>query len=453
MTRLSIVIPVFNQWDLTRACLKAINASVPSDLAEVIVVDNASSDPTPKAAQFLGRQLFGENFQYIRNEQNRNFAGASNQGGAAAKGDFLVFLNNDTEVQPGWHEPLLQDFAEFPNLGGTGPLLLYPELSLLGHTVQHLGVSISPFYKVGHLYEGIPAASPLAQKRRFFQIITAACMMMPRSLFAEAGGFDEAYINGFEDVDLCARLSARGLRFTVNPAARVIHYQGRSQGRHEAENNNAKILAKQALPLLHPDKEGLLSADGMSLGLNAWQMQVPLLPMETVSKLNAVSQEAERDELLTLLSSYPYWQEGWRKVIKTLAPAEMEALAPTLYKLLQDPLIPLDACMGAIAREDRKLACYWLNTANAFCLPDADYIDSARMQAKRAFELGAHSLGGSFEEWIKTSPEFFKSLLHPFRSDLSGVAKQIKPLSQEVEVWDALCSSDSDKKYARNENA
>lgn len=426
MPGLSIVIPVYNQWELTRACLKAVNATVPADFAEIIVVDNASSDPTPKGAPFLGRQLFGENFHFIRNDENRNFAGASNQGAAAAKGDYLVFLNNDTEVQPGWHEPLLQDFVDFPNLAGTGPLLVYPELPLLGHTVQHIGVCISPFYKVGHLYEGISAASPLAQKRRFFQIITAACLMMPRRLFKAIGGFDEAYINGFEDVDLCARLGAKGMRFTVNPAARVIHYQGQSQGRHDAENNNSAIMERQALPLLHPDKENLLLADGMSLGLNAWQIQVPLLPAETISPLDDISHKLDRPGLLSLLSDYPYWQEGWRKLIKMLAPAEMEALAPTLYKLSPEPPVPLAACERARERNDRKHAYYWFNTARVFSCTEKEYMDSARLQAEQALALGNYPLAKCYEEWIRTSPEFFKDKLQPFIAEMARVAERLK---------------------------
>lgn len=277
MASVSIIIPVFNQWDLTRACLRSIKSTAPAESVEVILVDNASTDVTPKAAPFLGKELFGNYFAYIRNDDNRNFAGASNQGAASASGGFLFFLNNDTVLLPGWLGPLLEDFTQYPDLAGTGPLLLYPEKPLVGHTVQHLGVAVSPFRNVNHLYEGIPAASPLARKRRFFQIITAACMMMPRDLFHKMDGFDERYRNGFEDVDLCARLSASGYRFTVNPDARVIHYQGQSAGRSAAEAENSKRMQRKVLHLLKPDKSRFLEDDGMGLGLNGWQIQVPLL--------------------------------------------------------------------------------------------------------------------------------------------------------------------------------
>ena len=221
---LSIIIPVYNQWELTRACLKALASTTKDVFIEVIVIDNASTDVTPQACPLLGKQLFGDAFRYIRCQSNINFGPASNIGAKMAVGEFLIFLNNDTVPLPGWYQPLIDDFSRFPNIAASGPLLLYPKSEPFGHTVQHLGVFVSPFLKVGHLYEGIPAESPLAHKRRFFQIITGACMVIPRKLFIAVGLFDEEFINGFEDVELCLRLRQQGYRMTVNPKAKVIHH-------------------------------------------------------------------------------------------------------------------------------------------------------------------------------------------------------------------------------------
>ncbi len=177
----SIIIPVFNQWELTRACLKALASTIKDKSVEVIVVDNASTDVTQEACPFLGKQLFGNTFRYFRCTNNMNFGPASNIGAAMAVGEYLIFLNNDTVPLPGWYQPLIDDFSRFSKIAATGPLLLYPKSEPFGHTIQHLGVVVSPFLKVGHLYEGIPADSPLARKRRFFQIITGACMVIPAS--------------------------------------------------------------------------------------------------------------------------------------------------------------------------------------------------------------------------------------------------------------------------------
>ena len=164
----SIIIPVFNKWELTRKCLKSIAETTDSSRVEVIVVDNASSDTTERGCPFLGKQLFGDSFRYVRNKENRNFAGACNQGAELAEGEFLIFLNNDTEVQPNWYQPLLDDFVHYDDIAATGPILVFPEETVLGRMVQHLGVYVN-YYGVDHLYKGIPYASPLARKRRFFQ--------------------------------------------------------------------------------------------------------------------------------------------------------------------------------------------------------------------------------------------------------------------------------------------
>lgn len=425
MPPVSIIIPVFNQWDLTRACLRSIRATVPDGVAEVILVDNASTDLTPKGAPFLGKELFGNNFSYLRNRENRNFAGASNQGAAAASGEFILFLNNDTELLPGWLEPLLSDFREYPDLAATGPVLLYPEKPLIGHTVQHLGVSISPFRKIGHLYEGISAASPLTKKRRFFQIITAACMMMPGAIFQKAGGFDEGYKNGFEDVDLCARLSASGYRFTVNPEARIIHYQGQSAGRTSAEAENSTRMKEKVLHLLRPDKAGLFAADGMEAGLNDWQIEVPLLKPHIQETLASKAAAMDQAELLAALIENPFWTSGWKRLLAELPPEEMEKLTETVHKLVREPCEPVAACRAALAMGNRKKAEYWFNTASVFCLPESVYLDSARSQAALAFSIGEPEAGKAYEAWIAESPEFFKNRLHPFIADFGRLAREL----------------------------
>ena len=149
MIESSIVVPVYNKWDLTRNCLKSIASNTDKSKIEIIVVGNASTDATQKGCSLLGKQLFGEAFHYIRNGINRNFAGASNQSAKLAPGEFVIFPNNDTEVQPSWYQPLINDFSAYPDIAATGPLLVYPDETLLGRIVQHLGIFISPSYSRG----------------------------------------------------------------------------------------------------------------------------------------------------------------------------------------------------------------------------------------------------------------------------------------------------------------
>lgn len=435
MPRISIIIPVFNQWNLTRACLRSLKATAPVEATEVILVDNASSDVTPKAAPFLGPELFGNNFKYIRNEENRNFAGASNQGATEASGEYLLFLNNDTVLLPGWLDPLLADFAAYPNLAATGPLLLYPEKPLVGHTVQHLGVTISPFRNIHHLYEGIPAASPLAQKRRFFQIITAACMLTPKALFTNAGGFDEKYVNGFEDVDLCARLFSAGFRFTVNPGARVVHYQGQSAGRNAAEAANLKLMRQKALPLLKPDKAKFLEADGMRLGLNDWQIQTPLLSRENQKLLDVKASSLGREDLFAALIANPYWSEGWKRLLTALPDGEKEELAETVYTLAPEPDVPMNACRAAIALRNAKNAGRWLSAASAFCRPETVYEDMAEYQAAYAVSIGEPVIGKEYENWLDADPKFFKEKLRPFIAEFGRLVKELSVTPAPDSPW------------------
>lgn len=331
----SIVIPVFNKWDLTRNCLKSIALTTDPAKVEIIVVDNASSDVTPRACPFLGRQLFGDAFTYIRNDENLNFAGASNQGARAARGEFVIFLNNDTEVQQGWYEPLINDFSVYPDIAATGPLLVYPEIGLLGRYVQHLGVLVSPFLRLGHLYEGIPANSPLARKRRFFQVITAACMVIRKSLFFEIGEFDEKYINGFEDVDLCARLRGKGYRMTVNPQSLVVHYESQSPGRHAHEASNYERLKAGSLRFLKPDWHHHLENDGLHLDLDPWLAFRVGMSGKIIGDLVKAA-PADSGELKEALINYPYWEKGWQRLVNGLDnPAEKLSLFKSFYKLFR----------------------------------------------------------------------------------------------------------------------
>lgn len=242
MPESSIIIPVYNKFELTEGCLRRLGETVYGRDIEVIVIDNASTDETQEYCPRFGKIIFGDSFCYHRCEQNINFGPASNLGAQMAKGQYLIFLNNDTWPQDNWYQPLLDDFRNIPNLAATGPLLTYARCGPLGEAVQHLGVYVSALKKVDHLYQAIPAASPLAHKRRFFQIITAACMMIPRQLFLDSGQFDEKFVNGLEDVELCARLSLAGYKLTVNPQARIFHAQGASRGGDYNEIENSRYL-------------------------------------------------------------------------------------------------------------------------------------------------------------------------------------------------------------------
>jgi len=233
----SILIPVFNRLDLTRDCIDSIHAHSPRGRFEIVVVDNGSTDGV---SEYLREQHQSGRLHAILNPKNLGFAPACNQAAAAARGRHLLFLNNDTEVQPGWLEPLVRVLDTDPVAAAVGSKLLFPDGSL-----QHVGVvlvedqvsghGLSPY----HLYYREPADLPAANQPRTYRVLTAACVLMRRSAFVQAGGFDERYWNGYEDVDLCLKLHVRGWRLVYEPQSLVIHKESQSgpeRFRRESDN-------------------------------------------------------------------------------------------------------------------------------------------------------------------------------------------------------------------------
>lgn len=306
----SIIIPVFNKWELTRACLSSLRDHTPGNSFEVIVVDNASSDATPAELPGFGQELFGENFHYIRNAENKNFAGASNQGAKEARTDILFFLNNDTLLTPDWDTPLLNALENDHSLGAVGPMLIY-----LNDKIQHLGAAIYPDNSIQHFYLNIPATHPLALKRRSLNFITGAALMVNKKNFFAAGAFCEEYINGFEDVEFCCRLRQIGLMLTVEPASKIYHLESQSPGRHDREDHNA-ILFHTRCPGPHrPDFHRVVLDDGYIPYLDRCFETFVTLPQTRLQELEEKS-DGSTDATLywNLLSRELFWEAGYKKL-------------------------------------------------------------------------------------------------------------------------------------------
>lgn len=217
----SIVIPVFNQFAHTHACLLALVTHPPRTSFEVIIVDDGSSDETETSL----KQVQG--LRYHRRARNGGFIASCNDGAAIARGDYLVFLNNDTIPQPGWLDTLLQTFNEHAGTGLVGAQLLYPDgrLQEAGGVVWNEGSAD----KLGRM------DSPEAPQFRFVRrvdYVSGAALAIPRALFTSLGAFDSRYAPAFyEDTDLAMRVRALGLSVLVQPASQVIHLEGVTTGR------------------------------------------------------------------------------------------------------------------------------------------------------------------------------------------------------------------------------
>ncbi|MDO1527647.1 glycosyltransferase [Fulvimonas sp. R45] len=218
--RVSVIIPVHGKLPYTLACLRSIARHGAQAPFEVIVVDDASPDDSATAlARIDGLRL-------LRNERNLGFVGSCNAGAAAARGDFLLFLNNDTQVMPGWLDRLLDCFAEEPGCGLAGSRLAYPDgrLQEAGGIVYADGGA----WNYGRFED---RDDPLFLYRRDADYVSGASMMIEAALFRQVGGFDTRYAPAYcEDMDLAFAVRAAGRRVIYQPASLVVHCEGVSSG-------------------------------------------------------------------------------------------------------------------------------------------------------------------------------------------------------------------------------
>jgi len=253
----SIIIPVFSQLEFTHRCLEAIERNTRRTTYEIIVVDNASSDETAGYLKKIGNRV-----RVITNTENLGFARANNQGAGIARGEFLVFLNNDTVPQPGWLNAMVDVVRSRPDVAVVGAKLLYPD-----DKVQHAGVIFnkrrrSPY----HVYQSLHRAHPAVNREREFSVVTGACMLVRRAVFKEVGGFDESYVNCFEDVDLCLKVRDKGYKILYTPRSMSYHYEGKSEGRDNEIAKSLQILtAKWGDKLPLDEEERILAEDGFKV--------------------------------------------------------------------------------------------------------------------------------------------------------------------------------------------
>ena len=218
----SIIIPTKNAPDVLQRCLKSISEKTSYPKFEVIVMDNETTD---EAALRLMKEYPVRRIEF---PNPFNFSRANNQGAAAATGDFLLFLNNDTEVvSEDWLQHLVY-YAEQPDVGAAGALLVYAD-----RTVQHAGVALGMRGTADHTMRGFPIgvdgyAGSLVCAREV-SALTGACLMIRKPLFRELGGFNEHFFTAYQDVDLCLRLRGRGLRLIFTPQAVALHHESVSR--------------------------------------------------------------------------------------------------------------------------------------------------------------------------------------------------------------------------------
>ena len=236
----SIIIPTFTDWRMTAAAVRSVLKHSGDRQLEVIVIDNGSR----RHVYAILCALFGgeTSVRIERMARNLNFALANNHGLSLSTGEFIITLNNDTEVTPGWLEPLISPLVASSSVLGTQPLLLYPD-----GTIQTAGTVFSEEGVLpGHFMVGHPAEDARRMVSTEFSAVTAAALCLRARDLIDLHGFDPLYTNGMEDVDLCLR--ARRLRdgsFRVVTDSVVYHHEGKSPGRSAASARNRALFLER----------------------------------------------------------------------------------------------------------------------------------------------------------------------------------------------------------------
>ncbi len=329
--RVSVIIPVYGKIDYTLRCLASIAAHPPQVPFEVIVVDDCSPDDS---AQVL-EQVRG--VRVVRNQVNQGFIRSCNAGAAAARGDYLHFLNNDTEVKPGWLDELLRTYHAFPGTGLAGSKLLYPDgrLQEAGGIIWQDGSA----WNFGRLQD---PELPVFNYAREVDYCSGASIMVPKRLFDELGGFDGHYLPAYcEDSDLALKIRDKGYRVIYQPLSVVVHHEGVTSGtdlahgakayqventrklyerwkgrlsRHQApgvdvDNAKDRMAVRRVLVIDHctptPNQDaGSVTAINLLLLLREMGFQVTFIPEDNFYNMPVYTAELQRAGIEALYSPY-----------------------------------------------------------------------------------------------------------------------------------------------------
>lgn len=226
--RATLIVPTRDAAADVDTCLRSVFSRSTYRDFDVLLVDNGSTDPGALAL-FERWSREEPRVRVVRDDSPFNFSRLNNAAAKLTGADYLIFLNNDTEViAPDWMERLLEQ-AQRPSIGAAGALLLYPD-----DTVQHGGVVIGlggcADHSHKHFRSGDPGYFGALAGVTNYSAVTAACLAIRRELFEAVGGFDEQFAVAYNDVDLCLRLLASGKRNVFVPGARLYHFESKSRG-------------------------------------------------------------------------------------------------------------------------------------------------------------------------------------------------------------------------------
>lgn len=216
----SIIIPVYNQWKYTYSCLASILENTPDLTYEVIIADDMSTDETIDIEKIV------KNITIVRDGVNRGFLLNCNNAAKSARGKYVFFLNNDTNVQANWLSSLVELIEPEPSIGMVGSKLVYPDGRL-----QEAGGIIwndASGWNYGRLDD---PEKPEYNYVKEADYISGAAILIRHTIWQELGGFDERYVPAyFEDTDLAFEVRRLGYKVLLQPKSVIVHFEGISHG-------------------------------------------------------------------------------------------------------------------------------------------------------------------------------------------------------------------------------
>lgn len=236
----SIIIPNKDHVEDLDTCLRSILKTSSYARYEILVIENNSED-----ALTFGyyEQLTDPRIQVLRYEEEFNFAALNNFAAEHANGEYLLFLNNDTEIiSPAWIEEMLM-FAQREDVGAVGAKLYYPD-----DTIQHAGVILGIGGGAGHSHKGKKRSDlgyfNRAQLVQNISAVTGACLMVARDRFFEVDGLTEEFAVAYNDVDFCLKLRERGYLNVFTPYAELYHFESKSRGYEDTPEKIARLRSE-----------------------------------------------------------------------------------------------------------------------------------------------------------------------------------------------------------------
>ena len=231
----SVIIPNKDEKETLQTCLESLKKNTSYQNFEIIIIENNST--TGEIFKYYKELSRDQQIHLLRWGKEFNYSAINNFGVAHARGEYLLFLNNDVKsIEPDWMEEML-GVCQRPEVGGVGAKLIYPD-----NTIQHAGCVIGMGGIAGHMFVDMPAdRTGYLHKASLLQdmsAVTAACLMMKKEVFEQAGGFTEELAVAFNDVDLCLKVRKNNHLIVYDPYAKLYHMESKTRG---AEDSKEKV--------------------------------------------------------------------------------------------------------------------------------------------------------------------------------------------------------------------